>query len=284
MILAGGRGTRLGPLTEAVNKHLIPVYDKPMIFYPLTNLILLGVRDIAIVSSENDLDQIRLLLGDGSHLGIDISYFSQDNPLGVVDGLKSAADFIRSRVCVVQLGDNFFFGSGIIKIISNAIELNEGATVFTYPVSNPSAFGVLNQNSSGGLAIEEKPANPKSNKAVTGLYVFMPDLIHRIDSVEKSSRGEYEITELLNSYIEDLSLRFTELPRGSAWLDLGTLADLGHATKFVEAIQSRQGMLVGSPEEASLSQGWITKKDLKNKINQNSVSEYYRALMQIVKE
>lgn len=284
VILAGGTGSRLWPVTNSTNKHLLPVHDKPMIYYPLTNLMLSGIREIGVVCPENQIGHFQNMLGDGSHLGMTIALISQKNPEGIVDGIRSASKFIDDSPLTVHLGDNFYFGSGFIRSINSAIEAGEGATIFSYRVSDPSAFGVLETKGDQILSIEEKPENPKGNRAITGLYVFQDELVQKLSSIEKSERGEYEIVDLLRNFWAEGKLNQRELPRGSAWLDLGTLEDLNRASAFVEALQSRQGLLVGSPEEAALRNGWIDKNQLAMLLEKAPANNYSRALWSMLEQ
>lgn len=282
--MAGGTGSRLWPVTKSINKHLLPVHDKPMIYYPLTNLMLSGIRDIGLVCPEDQMGHFQNLFGDGSRFGISISWIPQKKPEGIVDGICSASKFINDSPLTVHLGDNFYFGSGFIRSMSSAIEAGEGATIFSYRVSDPSAFGVLETQADQILSIEEKPEHPRGNRAITGLYVFQDELAQKLSSIEKSERGEYEIVDLLRNYWAEGKLNQRELPRGSAWLDLGTLEDLNRASAFVEALQSRQGLLVGSPEEAALRNGWIDKDKLATLLGKAPVNNYSRALRSMLEQ
>lgn len=284
LILSGGTGSRLWPVTNSINKHLLPVHDKPMIYYPLTNLMLSGIQDIGVVCPEDQIGHFQNLLDDESRFGISISLIPQKNPEGIVDGIRSASKFINGSSLTVHLGDNFYFGSGFIRSMNSAIEAGEGATIFSYRVSDPSAFGVLETKGDQILSIEEKPENPKGNRAITGLYVFRDELAQKLSSIEKSKRGEYEIVDLLRNYWVEGKLTQRELPRGSAWLDLGTLEDLNRASAFVEALQSRQGLLVGSPEEAALRNGWIEKKQLATLLEKAPANNYSRALWSMLEQ
>lgn len=274
LILAGGRGSRLWPLTEVTNKHLLPVHDKPMIYYSISNLMLAGISDIGIVSSKEHLVQFELLLGNGSRFGISITYIEQKKPLGIVDGIGSALEFLDEESSVVHLADNFFFGSGFPNLIDDSEPTISGARIFTYKVSKPKAFGILEENNGKIISLEEKPDTPKGDQAITGLYLFDGSLKKKIAKVGFSQRGEMEIIDLLRLYKSEDALQFTKLPRGSAWLDLGTTEDLYRASNFVEILQSRQGVLVGSPEEIAVSKGWLSKSTLENNLKNAGQSKY----------
>lgn len=284
LILAGGTGSRLWPATAAVNKHLLPVHDKPMIYYALSNLMLTGAKTIGIVSSPDQLPLFKKLIGDGSKFGIRVEYFSQTNPGGIVDALKSATSFMKIGTTVVQLGDNFFFGAGLLSLIRKSVEENTGASVFTYRVADAKPYGILEVNDGRVVSIEEKPRHPRSNLAITGLYVFDGSALDRAQHIKPSGRGELEITDLLRSYLFTEQLSHSILPRGSAWLDLGTLEDLSRATTFVETLQSRQGLLVGSPEEVAFRHGLLSHEQIQlglGTLNPGSYSEtLFRTLQQ----
>lgn len=274
LILAGGRGSRLWPLTEVANKHLLPVHDKPMIYYSISNLMLSGISKIGIVSSRKHLTQFELFLGNGSRFGISITYIEQKQPLGIVDGIKSAFEFLDEESSVVHLADNFFFGSGFPNLINANESTNCGARIFTYKVSKPSSFGILEESDGKIISLEEKPAAPKGDQAITGIYLFDGSLRNKISEVGFSERGEMEIVDLLRLYNSDGDLQFRQLPRGSAWLDLGTTEDLYRASNFVEILQSRQGVLVGSPEEIAVNNGWLSKTSLKKNLQYVGHSKY----------
>lgn len=282
LILAGGTGSRLWPITGFLNKHLLPVHDKPMIYYPLTNLMLAGINEIGIVSSQQHLDWMRQCLGSGEKFGIEITYIQQDQPRGIVDAIKSAKNFLSGYRSAIQLGDNFFFGTGLTTNLLEAINSSEPASIFTYRVANPGAFGILEIKQGRIQSIEEKPKMPKDNLAITGLYIFDETLEVEATKVESSDRGELEVTDLLRFYAESGGLNNRTLPRGSAWLDLGTLEDLGRASTFVETIQLRQGLLVGSPEEAASRNGWISDKDLKASLSDKANSDYASSVTRII--
>lgn len=268
IILAGGHGTRLSPITAQINKHLLPVYDKPMIYYPLSVLMLAGVREILIISNPNHCDQFRDLLGDGSGFGISLHYAAQASPRGLADAFIVGKEFIGNDSVTLHLGDNIFFGDSLIEVISNALENNDGATVFAYRVSNPTQFGVVEFDDSGrALSIEEKPSAPRSDWAVTGIYVYDNDVIRMAEEVQPSARGEIEITSINNAYLAQGRLQVQKLGRGIAWLDTGTPDDLQQAGQFLATVERRQGLRVGCPEEVALRKGYIDAQQMKKLID-----------------
>lgn len=282
LILAGGTGSRLWPITGVLNKHLLPVHDKPMIYYPIANLMLAGIKEIGLVSSYEHLGLFRKTLGSGSNFGIDITYIEQESPGGIVDGIKSASNYLSGHRSVIQLGDNFFFGSGLTSSLLDGIRSNESASIYTYRVARPESFGILETVENQIVGIEEKPNQPKDNLAITGLYIFDETLEHEARNVRESNRGELEITDLLQLYLERNQLHNRTLPRGSAWLDLGTLEDLGRASTFVETIQQRQGLLVGSPEEVGLRNGWVDEIQLKKTLKEKSKTAYAESILRLI--
>jgi glucose-1-phosphate thymidylyltransferase len=258
IILAGGSGTRLAPITTAVSKQLLPIYDKPMIYYPLSLLMLAGIRDILIISTPHDLPLIEKLLGDGGRFGINLSYRVQPKPEGIAQAFLVGESFIGNLPVCLVLGDNIFFGQSLGAQLEGAAQLTKGATVFAYRVRDPERYGVVSFDSSGhAIDIIEKPAAPLSNWAVTGLYFYDRRVSEMAASVRPSARGELEITDLNRTYLEEGSLHVERLGRGCAWLDAGTPDSLLQAATFVQTIQSRQGMLVGSPEEVAFRMGFI---------------------------
>jgi len=267
IILAGGSGTRLYPLTKVTSKQLLPIYDKPMIYYPLSTLMLAGIRDILIISTPTDTPRFETLLGDGSQFGVNLSYKVQPSPDGLAQAFILGEEFLAGEAGAMVLGDNIFYGSGFGKILKNAVknaEENKRATVFGYYVTDPERFGVVEFDKEGkALSIEEKPAKPKSNYAVTGLYFYPSDVAERANEVKPSARGELEITTLNDMYLQDGLLDVERLGRGFAWLDTGTFSSLLDAANFVETIQNRQGIVVSAPEEIAYVQGWIDEKKLR---------------------
>ena len=257
ILLAGGSGSRLRPSTLAVNKHLLPVYDKPMIYYPLTSLILSGVASVTIVVNGRDLTSFRSLLGDGSELGIAIDYVIQSEPRGLADGFLTAASQSPSDKYIMMLGDNIFHGKGLGRQLSES-QFQTGATIFGYQVGDPSPYGVIEFDESGQVtSIIEKPDNPKSNIVVTGLYLLDKTAVDKSENLRASKRGEFEITDVLSMYLESANLQVNVLPRGTAWIDAGTHETLLEASNFVRIIQDRTGMKVGHPFEAARYMGRI---------------------------
>jgi glucose-1-phosphate thymidylyltransferase len=266
IILAGGAGTRLYPITKAISKQILPLYDKPMIYYPLSVLMLAGIREVLIISTPRDLPFFRELLGDGNWLGMNFSFKVQENPRGLADAFILGEDFIGSDACALVLGDNVFYGHGFgdtLKETKNRIENEGGGAVFGYYVKNPCEFGVVEIDSSGkALSIEEKPQEPKSNYAVPGLYFYDNDVIEIAKNIKQSARGEIEITAVNNVYLEKGKLSVKILGRGIAWLDTGSYEYLLGAANFIETIQKRQGLYVSCIEEIAYNNGWVTKDSL----------------------
>ena len=277
IILAGGSGTRLHPLTLAVSKQLMPVYDKPMIYYPLANLISFGIREICIVSSPEFIDKYKKLFNDGSHLGLDISYRIQPEPKGIAQALIIAEDFIKNENVCLILGDNIFHGVSDIEIA------NTGATVFGYEVSNPSAYGVVSFDSFGNpISMEEKPLCPTSKYAMPGLYFYDKNAVEYARSLTPSDRGELEITHLNKLYLEKKEVTVIKFKRGTVWLDAGTPESLFQSSAYIQAIQSRQGTMVGCIEEECLKKNFIDKKQLTNLIYKMPNSEYRTYLLTLL--
>lgn len=265
IILAGGAGTRLYPLTMVTSKQLLPVYDKPMIYYPLSTLMLAGIKEILIISTPVDLPNFERLLGDGNQFGIQISYKVQPSPDGLAQAFLLGEEFIGDDLCAMVLGDNIFYGSGLKEKLKKAVDNAENgfATIFGYYVNDPERFGIMEFNEDGKiLSVEEKPETPKSNYCVTGLYFYDKRVVSLAKEVKPSARGELEITSLNNLYLEDGSLKGIILGRGFAWLDTGTMDSLIEASEFVQMTEKRQGVKISAPEEIAFRNGWIDKEKL----------------------
>ncbi|TRY16726.1 glucose-1-phosphate thymidylyltransferase RfbA [Tessaracoccus rhinocerotis] len=282
IILAGGTGSRLHPITLGTSKQLVPVYDKPMIYYPLSTLMFAGIRDILVITTPHEADVFRHLLGDGSQFGVNISWATQPSPDGLAQAFTIGADFIGDeKVCLV-LGDNIFFGPGLGTQLATLNDI-DGASIFGYWVADPTAYGVVEVDNAGmALSIEEKPAQPRSHFAVPGLYFYDNSVVEIARNLEPSARGELEITDVNRTYMDRGELNVSILPRGTAWLDTGTFDSLNDATNFVRTIQARQGLLVGCPEEAAWRQGFITDAkllELADRYAKSGYGEYLRQLL-----
>ena len=262
ILLAGGRGTRLAPITTVINKHLIPIYDKPMIYYPLSTLMLCGIREIALVTNPGDIDTFKQLLGDGSHLGIEITYFAQDNPNGLPEAFTITKDYLGESKSVLVLGDNLLIGQGLGTTLQSQLDL-PGASVLAFPVQNPQEYGVVEfDDEFNVISLEEKPENPKSNFAVPGIYFMDENVSAFAAQLKPSNRGELEITDLLRIYLESDLLTVKTVHRGTGWMDAGTVESLYSASELVRVLQNRQGFRFNVPEEIAFNSGWIDKVQL----------------------
>ncbi len=283
IILAGGSGTRLYPITLGVSKQLMPVYDKPMIYYPLGTLMLAGIREILIITTPEDSSQFQRLLGNGSQWGCDIRYATQPSPNGLAQAFVIGKDFIGNDGVALVLGDNLFYGSGFSSILQDAAKRN-GATIFAYAVSDPQRYGVVEfDNDLNAISIEEKPQNPKSNFAVPGLYFFDNDVVRIAESIQPSGRGEYEITDVNRIYLEQKRLKVSVLNRGFAWLDTGTFDSLHDAAEYVKVIEKRQGLKIGCPEEIAWRMGFISSSQLATLAHSLQKSGYGQYLQGLLK-
>lgn len=263
IILAGGSGTRLYPLTKVTSKQLLPVYDKPMIYYPLSTLMLAGIREILIISTEIDIDRFEVLLGDGSKYGLSISYKVQKRPEGLAQAFIIGEDFIGEDSCAMILGDNIFYGNGFTKMLEQAANQTKGATIFGYYVDDPRRFGVVEFDTKGkAISIEEKPENPKSNYCVTGLYFYDNKVVDIAKKIKPSKRGELEITDINKIYLEANELEVLTLGRGFAWIDAGTIDALSEASEFIRIIEKKQGIKIAAIEEIAFKNKWIDKEKL----------------------
>ena len=284
IILAGGSGTRLYPLTRAISKQIMPIYDKPMIYYPLSVLMLANIREVLIISTPRDLPVFQDLLGDGSQLGLMIEYKIQENPNGLAEAFILGEEFIGDSSAALILGDNIFYGHGLSRILEDASKLTEGARIFGYPVKDPRAYGVVEFDGNGvAISLEEKPINPKSEHAIPGLYFYDNSVVKKAKALNPSERGELEITDLNRVYLEEGNLTVSDLGRGMAWLDTGTHDALLEASNFVEAIQKRQGFYIACIEEIAYKKKWISADQLEELAKPLMKTEYGKYLLSLLK-
>ncbi len=283
IILAGGSGTRLYPVTYAVSKHLLPIYDKPMIYYPLSTLMLSGIREILIISTPEDLPAYRRLLGDGSQLGLELAYAEQPRPEGLAQAFIIGRDFVGSSAVALSLGDNLFYGHGLLEILRNAAQRESGATIFGYWVKHPERYGVAEFDKEGRvISLEEKPARPRSNYAVPGIYFYDNSVLGIAQQIRPSARGELEITDVNKIYLEAGQLRLEVIGRGIAWLDAGTHTSLLEASNFIEAIEKRQGLKVACLEEVALRMGYIDAARMRELAEPMIKTEYGEYLIRLI--
>ncbi len=285
IILAGGSGTRLYPLTISVSKQILPVYDKPMIYYPLSVLMLANIKEILIISTERDLPVFKELLKDGSDLGLKLEYKVQEKPNGLAEAFIIGEEFIGDDNVALILGDNIFYGSGFTGLVEEAAKLENGAIVFGYPVKDPRAYGVVEFDENGkAISLEEKPVNPKSNYAIPGLYFYDNTVIEKAKNVKPSARGEIEITTVNEMYLFEKKLNVKNLGRGIIWFDTGTHEALLGASNYIEAIQKRQGLYIACLEEIAYKKGWIKEKEIEEKIGKEKKNEYQKYLSLLIKK
>ena len=282
ILLAGGSGTRLYPITMGISKQLLPIYDKPMVYYPLSVLMLAGINEIAIITTPHDNNQYRALLGDGSQWGINLTYIIQPKPEGLAQAFILAEEFLNGSESTLILGDNIFHGDGIRELLQKANNSTAAANIFGYHVSDPERYGVIDFDANGNVkSIIEKPKKPKSNHAVVGLYFLDETAPDRAKNIKPSDRGELEITSLLNTYLEDKSLLMHQMSRGYAWLDTGTHASLLDAGNFVRTLQKRQGLQIGSPDIVAFENGWVSRSELvlrSEKFSKNAYGDYLKSI------
>jgi glucose-1-phosphate thymidylyltransferase len=284
IILAGGYGTRLYPVTQSISKQLLPVYDKPMIYYPLSVLMLAGIQDILIISTPQDIPHFQILLKDGAQWGLNIQYCSQPSPDGLAQAFILSKNFIGQDLSTLILGDNIFYGHDLNNLLYNAMQKEDGATIFAYHVQDPERYGVVEFNQyNKAISLEEKPKNPKSNYAVTGLYFYDTDVVSLAETLKPSARGELEITDLNRLYLDQQKLHVELMGRGYAWLDTGTHESLLNASQFIATIENRQGLKVACPEEISFNKGWINDAQLERLAAVFSKNQYGQYLQRILK-
>lgn len=285
IILAGGKGTRLYPVTYGVSKQLLPIYDKPMIYYPLSMLMFANIRDILIITTPEHQNNFVSVLGDGSQWGLTFSYATQTHPRGLADAFLVGREFVAGQPVAMTLGDNIFFGRGLISLLQNAARVKEGATVFAYPVRNPREFGIIEVDKDGkAISIEEKPETPKSNLAVPGIYFYDHHVCEYAASLQPSSRGELEISDLNRIYLDKGQLHVGILGRGVAWLDAGTHESLLQASVFVQTVEERQGLMISCPEEIAYRQGFIDKAQLLHLAGDHHNNQYNQYLLDLANE
>ena len=285
IILAGGTGTRMSPLTKAVNKQLLPIHDKPLIYYPLSILMLAGIRDILIIVNKEQLNQFRKILPNGNNLGIKISYAEQKYPRGLPDAFKIGKNFIGNNNVALILGDNFFYGQSLTKKLRKCVKLNKGATIILHPVKNPSSYGIANIDKKNKITkIVEKPKKPLSNLAVTGLYFFDNKVVNYSKNLKPSKRKEIEIVDLLNKYKKNNKLSAEFLGRGAAWLDTGSIKDFYNTSAFVSALENRQGLKIACLEEIALNNEWINKKNIRSAMKFYGKCDYSQYLSTFIKK
>jgi glucose-1-phosphate thymidylyltransferase len=285
ILLAGGSGTRLSPVTQAMGKSLLPVYNKPMVYYPLCTLMLAGIRDILVISTPEDIPKFQTLLRDGSQFGIQLTYCIQQKPEGIAQAFLLAEEFLAGSPCALVLGDNIFYGHDLVKDLREAASRTDGARVFAYPVHDPERYGVVEFDSNGrALSIEEKPKHPKSRYAVTGLYFYDRHVVEIAKSLKPSARGELEITDVNKAYLKNKKLEVVVMGRGMAWLDTGTHESLMDAALYIQAIEKRQGLMVACPEEIAYRSGYITAAQVEQLGNSMKNSSYGAYLLQMLKE
>ena len=283
IILAGGLGTRLSPLTKPISKQLLPIYDKPLIFYPLSVLMLCNIRDVLIIVKKGEKENFKKVFGNGNDLGIKINYKEQLNPKGIPDAFIVGENFIKNSNIALILGDNFFYGQGLSEILRKSFSLKNGACIFTYPINNPENFGIVEKiRGSKKLKIIEKPKKTKSNRAITGLYIFDNSVVEYSKSIKTSKRNETEIVDLINIYNKKNKLKVTDLGRGSTWLDTGTIESLLAASNYVQVVEERQKYKIACLEEISYLKGWIKKKNILNRIKFYGNCNYSKYLKELI--